>query len=520
MATSQAPSRIVILGGGTAGWLTAGYIASTVARTYPDMSITLVEAQDIGIIGVGEATIPTLRSTLQHMGIAEDDFLRNVNGAFKQAIRFQNWLHDPAQQSTYFYHPFHKASNVDILAAAQHLHFNSTSGTQTYAHYATPQSMACDANKAPGPLDNADKSGLTYAYHMDATLFGQFLRKRFEGKTVRRIEGNVEGAMRNSEGNITAVALKDGTSIEGDFFIDCSGFRGLLINQQLQVPFTSFSKWLPCDRALAISVPYLPGERIRPYTQATAQKNGWIWDINLASRRGVGHVYCSDYTDREGAEKALRNYLGTSWPKEADVRELKIRVGRCDRLWEHNCVAIGLAGGFIEPLESTGIYLIEMGIRYLVDHWPLTGITPEHRWSYNNLMHNAYDEVLSFVFMHYFISQRTDSDFWRDFKHRVSGLPNDLEYRLNLWRHKYPSKHDTKAMDGNIFGYESLIAILSGMDWFRGAASPYVTSDESGVRNYHKQRLREFEQQIAAYPSHEHYLATHGVDLGVTLPTK
>lgn len=506
------PASLVIVGGGTAGWLTAGYIASTIGRNRP-LSITLIEAPDIGIIGVGEATIPTLVSTIRDMGIGEDDFLRNVNGAFKQAIRFQNWLHDPEVKPSYFYHPFHKSAELDILAAAQYLHYNPSAGPEAYARMATPQTMACDANKAPGPLAGAAQSGLNYAYHMDAALFGKFLRDRFENVPVKRLEGHVIGVLRNAAGDIDAVVLKDGTRVNADMFIDCSGFRGLLINQHLDVPFTSFSQWLPCDRALAISVPYRPGDRVKPYTQATAQKNGWIWDINLASRRGVGHVYSSDYTDRQGAEDALRAYLGNSWPKGADIREIPIRVGRCDRLWDRNCVAIGLAGGFIEPLESTGIYLIETGIKYLVDHWPLLGATDEHRWSYNHLMHEAYEEVLQFVFMHYFTSQRTDTAFWRDFKDRVDGLPGDFGRRLMLWRSKYPSVHDARVMSGNVFGYESAIAILSGMDWFRGALSPYVPAGQAGLQEYIRKRLMQFEQQVSAFPSHEDYLRQHGVAL-------
>lgn len=504
--------HVVVVGGGTAGWLSAAYIASTVGKAH-GVSITLVESPDIGIVGVGEATIPTIRATLETLGISEDDFLRGTNGAFKQAIRFQNWLHDPAERQSYFYHPFHKASEVDILAASQYLHFNPKAGPESYARMATAQTIACDANKAPGPMAAASEGGLTYAYHMDAALFGRFLRGRFEGKAVRRVEAYVEGARRNQEGDISAVVLRGGDIIEGDLFIDCSGFRGLLINQHLTVPFTSFARWLPCDRALALSVPYIYGDRIKPYTLSTAQKHGWIWDINLASRRGVGYVYSSQYTDRSGAELELKKYLGGSCPDSPDIREINIRVGRCDRLWDRNCVAVGLSGGFIEPLESTGIYLIEMGIKYLVDHWPFKGITDEHRWSYNHLMHDAYEEVLQFVFMHYFTSQRRDSPFWADFASRIEGLPGDLAKRLRLWKCKYPSGHDTRVMSGKVFGYESVMAILAGMGWYRGAISPYVPAEEGGLKGYLRSRLMEYERQVSTFPSHEDYLRQHGVAL-------
>jgi tryptophan 7-halogenase len=511
MNSSGEPMQIVIVGGGSAGWMTAGLLANIVGRTRK-IAITLVEADDIGIIGVGEATIPTMVSVIRDMGISEDEFLANVNGAFKQAIRFQNWLYDPEERSSYYYHPFHKMAEGDIFATSQHLNFNPELGPESFGRIATPQVMACDANKAPGPLAGAAQSGLTYAYHMDAVLFGQFLRRRFENNPVLRIVGHVEGAERNeSNGDIRTIVLRGGAKVEGDLFIDCSGFRGLLINQQLAVPFQSFSRWLPCDRALAVSVPYRQGERVKPYTQATAQKHGWIWDINLANRRGVGHVYSSAFCGKEEAESHLKAYLGASWREDSEVREIPIRVGRGERLWENNCIAIGLSGGFIEPLESTGIYLIEMGIRYLIDHWPSKGITPAHRYSYNKMMHDAYDEVLQFVFMHYYTSQRRDTDFWRSFPDRLDTLPGDLGNKLSLWRHKYPSAYDARAMPGKVFGFESMIGILSGMKWFDDVQSPYVVADRQGLMKHLRWRLAEFERQVSTLPSHEQYLRHHGV---------
>ena len=333
--------------------MTAAYLARITMKLYP-FSVTLVEAADIGVIGVGEATIPTLWKTLKDLEIDEDDFLAGVNGGFKQAIRFQDWLHDPAEKPTYFYHPFHKADVKDIYAAAHYLGMRPDAPPDVYGRFATPQVMACDANKAPLRLDGTDKEHLTYAYHMDAILSGQFLRRKVEGREVTRIEGKVAAVRRQANGDLAALELEDGRVVEGDFFIDCSGFRGLLVNQTLGVPFTSFKEWLPCDKAVAVSVPYREGETVKPYTLSTAQKAGWIWDINLSSRRGVGHVYSSAHQSAGDAEAALLAYA-----KDPDnqlglnFRHIDMRVGRGDRLWERNCVAIGLAGGFIEPLEWT-----------------------------------------------------------------------------------------------------------------------------------------------------------------------
>lgn len=246
MSDAKSVRSVLIVGGGTAGWLTAAFLASTVGRTR-GVDITLVETPDIGIIGVGEATIPTLPRMLRDLGIREEDFLKAVNGGFKQAIRFQNWLYDPAEKESYFYHPFHKAREADVHAASQYLHLHPEAGPESFARLASAQTMACDLNKAPMPAPG-DPGGLLYAYHMDAALFGRFLRGRFEGRAVKRIEGHVQGADLDSNGNIKEVVLRDGTRLRADLFIDCSGFRGLLVNQQLGVEFESFSDWLPLRR--------------------------------------------------------------------------------------------------------------------------------------------------------------------------------------------------------------------------------------------------------------------------------
>lgn len=493
----QEPRSVLVVGGGTAGWLAASYLAATVGKTR-GVTITLVESPDIGVIGVGEATIPTLRRTISELGIPEDEFLKGVNGAVKQAIRFQDWARDPAQGRTHFYHPFHKASEADIHAATQYLYFNPDAPLDAYASLATAQTLACESNKAPHADDS--KQGFIYAYHIDAILFGRFLRSRFEGKGVTRVEGEVRQVSRGADGDIEAVILGSGQRLEADLYVDCSGFRGLLINGALEVPFQSFRDWLPCDRAVAISVPYLPGERIRPYTVSTAQKAGWIWDINLASRRGVGHVFSTAHMSDDQAVEGLRAYLGRSWPQGGEPRFIQMRVGRNQRLWERNCVAIGLAGGFVEPLESTGIYLIESGVRYLIDYWPTSGPSEAARWGYNRLMADAYDEVVQFVLMHYVTSGRRDSDFWRDIT-RPRPLPGDLHLHLEAWRHKYPSLYDAKSMSGSVFGYESYIAILAGMGWFKGIPSPFVMPDEAGLRRHLLQRRLALEAQVGSLPS-------------------
>lgn len=500
-----APKTIVIVGGGTAGWLTAAYLVKVTGQLYP-LRVILVEAADIGVIGVGEATIPTLRRTLQDIGVPEDEFLAGVNGGFKQAIRFQNWLYDPAHSPTYFYHPFHKASVTNIYAAAHYLGLCPDAASDVYGRFSTPQVMACDAYKAPLSLEGEDKAKLTYAYHMDAVLFGQFLRQRFEGKGVERIEGKVCGVSFHEGGDIRAVILEDAQQIEADLFIDCSGFRGLLINQQLSVPFRSFQEWLPCDKAVAVSVPYREGEAIRPYTVATAQKAGWIWDINLASRRGVGHVYSSAHQSAAEAEAALLAYVQDPDNRLGlQFRHIGMRVGRCERLWERNCVAIGLAGGFIEPLESTGIFLIEMGIRLLLDNWPMEGEVEHRRRHYNALMHRHYDEVLFFVLMHYVTSQRRDSAFWRDIT-RERPLPLGLGEMLALWRHKLPSVYDTSPLTAPVFGYESYIAILAGMGFFRGMRSNHAINNRQALASHLSHSQEEFKHAVGALAGHAEYL--------------
>lgn len=500
-------SKVVIVGGGTSGWMTAAYLASTIGRVQ-HLEIVLVESADIGVIGVGEATIPTLVSMLKDIDVSEEEFLVGVNGAFKQAIRFQNWRTDPDVSPSYFYHPFHKGRKSDLHAALQYLSLNPDYPGHAFAQFSSPQTMACDANLSPKGLAASaagEGADFPYAYHMDAVLFGQFLRAKFEGRRVRRIEGLVTGAQLRGDGAIDAIVLRGGEKIQGDLFIDCSGFRGLLINQHLNVPFESFSRWLPCDRAVAVSAPYAEGERIRPYTLATAQKAGWIWDINLASRRGVGHVYSSSHQSEDEAGRTVLSYIGGD-DSRLELRHIKMRVGCNQKLWEKNCVAIGLSGGFIEPLESTGIYLTEMGVRHLIDNWPVGGDADvPRRHAYNKRMRHIYDEILRFVLMHYVTSERRDSVFWRDIT-SLPELPSGLAEMLQLCRYKYPTPYDVTPMEGSIFGHESYIAILAGMRYFKGVSQPLVRSDVKGLGTHLRARVDEYKHLVDTLPSHEAYL--------------
>lgn len=501
--------RVLIVGGGTAGWMSALYLARLIG-VRQKLEIELIEAPDIGAIGVGEATIPTIRQTLRDLGITEREFLLKTNGAFKQAVCFRDWLRPPmggGSPSEYF-HPFEVMSNEEIYSSCEYIRRTGGGDQSAYLRAGSRQYYSCVANKAPLPLSRrAQSDRIGYAFHTDAILFGGLLREQAMASGVRRIEARVRGVEGDPEKGIRSVVLENGARREADLYIDCSGFHRLLLQGCLGEVVESFSPWLPCNRAIAASAEYRQGEVIYPYTIAHAQSAGWIWDISLASRRGCGYVYSDSHISDEQALASLASYLNRP-VEELDARYIDMHTGVARHQWQGNCIAIGLAGGFIEPLESTGIALIEMGIRCLIDHWP--GYRPPEalqamKRGFNTHMSGLYQEILEFIVLHYRLSQRQDSAFWQDLA--SLGVPDRLASRLELWRYKVPSEMELKLQFDQIFGLSSYISVIRGMCW-----------GESGYSRYHDSRptaelLAEIESRQARWkqsasrlPGHAAYL--------------
>jgi tryptophan halogenase len=424
MTTDRAIRRVVILGGGTAGWVAASILARSFAGK---LDITVVDSPDIGIVGVGEATIPPFIDFLRFLGIDEAEFIAATGSTYKLGIVFENWR-APGHR---YWHPF-GSFGVGINGRPFH-HVWHKAKAQGRAPRIVDHSLAAalgDAGKVmlPDPRAPDERAGLRYALHFDAARIGGFLRNYAVRRGVRRIEATVADVAYNSRGHIEALVLSDGRRAEGDLFIDCSGFRGFLIGGGLGVDYLDWSAWLPVDRAMAVPTAAL--EERPPYTIASAQDAGWRWQIPLQHRTGNGLVYASRWLDEASAWAVLER--GLPGKPEAEPRTLKFVTGRRRQFWSRNCVALGLASGFLEPLESTSIHLIIGGMYKLLDHFPDMDFAPSNIAAYNRYMTAEFEAVRDFIVLHYRLSERRDTEFWRHCAAIES--PDSLSERIELYR--------------------------------------------------------------------------------------
>lgn len=488
--TDRRIAHVVIIGGGTAGWMTA----AAAGRFLDDgqRRITLVESDAIGTVGVGEATIPSILNFNRLLGIDEAEFLRETKGSFKLGIEFAGW-HRP--DSGYF-HPFGSFGR-DIEGVNFHqlwLKLRGEAGIGPIADY-SPSTVAARAAAFGPPVGDprSPLSGMAYAYHIDATLYAAFLRRRAEADGVVRVEGRIVSVERADNGHVAAVVLDDGRRVEGELFIDCSGFRSLLLGDAMGVGFEDWSHWLPCDRAIA--VPTERTEPVLPYTRATAHQAGWQWRIPLQHRTGNGVVYCSRFLDDDAAEKLLLSRLDSA--PTAAPRRLSFTAGQRHRMWEGNVVAIGLSGGFLEPLESTSIHLIQQGISKLFALFPDRDFSKVERDEYNRQMADNYRSIRDFIILHYHATARDDSPFW-DYV-RTMDVPDSLMRKLDLFRHK-----------GRVFRYEdelfampSWVAVLLGQGVDPVGHDPVADAlDEERLAGALRQMRSATAAAVAALPSH------------------
>lgn len=411
--------RIIIVGGGSAGWMSAAALSNAFGNT---KQIILIESEAIGTVGVGEATIPAVKSFNKLLGIDEAEFLKTTQGTFKLGIQFENW----GALGDVYMHPFGLVGKDSWMANFQHfwLKAHRLGIAKSYFDYSL-NIRASNENKCM--ID--PNTGLDYAYHFDAGLYARYLRTYSEARGVKRIEGMVEHVQTRSEdGFIQSLTLKSGEIIEGDIFVDCSGFRALLIEQTLHTGFEDWSHWLPCDRALAVQTESV-GEPV-PYTRSTAHKIGWQWRIPLQHRVGNGLVYCSRYISDEDAKKLLiENLQGTM---RMEPRLIKFRTGRAIKQWNKNCISIGLSSGFLEPLESTSLHLIQTGIVRLIRMFPGETINQSEIDEYNRHSKYEYERIRDFIILHYHVTQRNDSAFWNYC--RTMSIPETLERKINVYK--------------------------------------------------------------------------------------
>lgn len=413
---------VIVVGGGTAGWMTAAGIAKSIGSD--GLKVTVIESEDIGIVGVGEATLPHLRYYLKSLGIDEREFMAATDATVKLGIEFVDW----ARVGDSYIHPFgdYGLPNDGIPF---HQFYHKFRSTGSICDYSLPVVAARKA-KFETPSKNASSVNSTYrfAYQFDATKFGPFLRQYSEKLGVERIEGKIVSVEQASDGNISTLVTEDGRSFSADFFVDCSGFRGLLINGALKTGWESWAKWLPCDRAVA--VPCEHKGQLLPYTRATAKNAGWQWRIPLQSRTGNGYVYSSQFLTDEKAEHEFLNSL--EGERLAEPRILKFETGKRQKLWDKNCLAVGLSGGFLEPLESTSIYLIQQGITYFLELFPETRNSSIRAGEYNRMMDMEFERIRDFLILHYHATEREDTEFWREMKYLE--IPQSLKEKMALFK--------------------------------------------------------------------------------------
>lgn len=493
--------HIVILGGGTAGWLTANILAAEF-DPHSGIKVTLVESPTTPTIGVGEGTWPSMRSTLLKIGISEKAFIQTCSATLKQGTYFKGWA---SGESDEYYHPFTLPHGFADLNLAEYWNAGML-GEGCFAESVTPQFAACEAGLAPKQIQVPEYAyTLNYGYHLDAGKFAELLRTNaVDHLGVTHVIADVNAVRDDIDGNIEALETTTG-ELSGELFVDCSGFRSLLLGDHYEVPLSSQRDILFNDRALAAQVPYNdPFDSIATTTRATAHHAGWFWDIGLQHRRGVGAVFSSRHTDLTRMEQALDQYLrDTGYPaglNDTDARLIEFEPGYRQAFWHRNCVAIGLSAGFIEPLEASALVLVELSARRLAERLPLGQDQMQTTAAaFNREFSDRWAQIIEFLKLHYALSGREDSTYWTDHRTAAS-IPTDLQQKLLDWQHRCPWHQDERRVD-EMFPAASYQYVLYGMG-FSTAVQPDVYRDAS-IRAQRAQTLRsEVIQQSQQFATH------------------
>jgi tryptophan halogenase len=487
---------IVIVGGGTAGWMAAAVLARRLARGFG--AIQVVESADIGIIGVGEATIPPIRLFNNALGIDEDEFLRKTRGTLKLGIEFRNWS-KPGRE---YFHPFgaHGTRLEQVSLHQDWLKLRHMGDTSSFEEYSL-NTVAARLGRVAAAPDDSLSPVFAYAYHFDAALYAGYLRGYAEARGVERLEGKVvDVELRAEDGFIRALRLQDGRLLSADLFIDCSGFRGLLIEQALKTGYEDWTQWLPCDRAVA--VPCESAGALTPFTRSTAREAGWQWRIPLQHRIGNGYVYCSRFIgDDEAAATLLANLDGKA---QAEPRFLRFTTGRRKKFWNKNCIALGLASGFLEPLESTSIHLIQKGLTHLLNLFPNRECAPTLVDEFNRLAIGEYERIRDFIILHYKATAREDAPLWRYCS--SMDIPEALAYKIR----QFTGSGRVVKYGSDLFASPNWIAVFMGQEIWPERYDTLVDQREVAAVRANLERVRETLHRAAeAAPLHETYLAMH-----------
>ncbi|HVO07984.1 MAG TPA: tryptophan halogenase family protein [Burkholderiaceae bacterium] len=488
--------RVVILGGGSAGWMAAHGLSGLLGRRIEH--ITLIESSEIGTVGVGEASLPTLRAFNATLGVDERDFIRRTQATFKLGIEFRDW-----RDGRSFFHGFSDFGPA-IRGVPPHLlwlRLREAGDETSYAlHSVTTQAALRERFGPPLPDAQSILGTYSYGFQFDASLYGAFLRARAIGRGVQHIDARVEDVvLRPADGFIDHLVLADGRTLAADLYIDCSGFRARLIGQALGCGFEDWSHWLPCDRAWA--VPCQSAGPLLPYTRSTARTAGWIWRIPLQHRTGNGHVFSSRFIgEQQAADQLLAQLDGAPL---AEPRLLRFTAGRRQAFWKGNCVALGLAGGFLEPLESTSINLVETGIGRLIELFPDQGFDPALEREYNRQMARSYETIRDFIILHYHCSQR-EGEFWRYCQQMA--IPDALRHQIELFR----ARGVVALYDSGAFAEPSWVSIFLGLGVFPAAIDPMAeVIDAEALAREMARRAQRVPAAAASLPAHADFIRAH-----------
>lgn len=508
---SRTIKRVVVVGGGAAGWLTAGTIAAEHnAHLDTGIEVLLVESPDVATIGVGEGTWPTMRKTLGRLGIKEIDFIRECDASFKQGTRFDGWY--TGAQGDRYYHPFSLPQgylNVNLVPGWQ-----ARRDKVSFADAVCPQSLLCERGLAPKQSSTPEfASVVNYGYHLDAGKFSQMLQKHCtEALGVQHVLDHVTGINSAEDGDIASLSTRQRGDIQGDLFVDCTGFASLLLGKHYGMPFVSRKDKLFIDSALAVQVPYASADSpIESQTISTARSAGWIWDIGLFSRRGVGYVYSGDHVSDDKAEAELRAYIKPSMGKDAEsvsLRKIAINPGHREEFWHRNCVAVGMSAGFLEPLEASALVLVELSAEMISEQLPVTRETMDIvARRFNEKFCYRWDRVIDFLKLHYVLSEREDTDFWVD-NRDCNSIPDSLQELLTLWKRHYPLNSDLNQID-EVFSAASYQYVLYGMGFetVPGPATRLPLSDDQANKLF-RENAEKTQKMLSGLPANRELINT------------
>lgn len=486
--------NIVIVGGGTSGWIAAAILASQLSQDL--YSIHLVESGELGTIGIGESTVPPFLGLLRRLGIDELEFVRETQATYKLGIQFSGWRRTHED----YFHPFgvlgHPIEGQDFYQCWLK---SQNSGEPWPLQLFSPSSVMAQHGRFfyPEQARNTPVGGANYALHVDASRVGSYLRRYAENRNVYRTEGRVTQVCQMESGFIKAIILESGQEISGDFFIDCTGFRGLLIGETLKSEFIDWSNYLPCDRAIAIKTP--ADSTVPPFTVAKAQKAGWTWKIPLQTLIGNGYVYASRFCSDAQARATLLDSINKE--QASEPRFIPFKTGHRQDIWKHNCLSLGLASGFVEPLESTSIHLITRGMEFFLRHLPDSHCHPALIREYNRRMTADYEEVRDFIMLHYCMTQRTDTPFWRWCQHME--LPDSLRERIELFQ----AHGGIREGIDNLFRASSWQSVFEGLGIRPQRHSPRVDSLDAAEISEALVRARQaIAGMVKNLPTHEAFL--------------